>query len=246
MMSIPGSDPGLPLVVERLSKAYRRRAVLRDVSLVARPGEAVGVIGPNGAGKSTLLGCLSGERVPDSGAIRVCGADALSDPRAAARCMGFVPEQPVLYGELTVGEVLDFVLAARGLPAARGGAEAERLLDLLGLAEAREVLCRELSQGMGRKLALITALLHEPRLIVLDEALNGLDRTSAERLIGELDARRSRGAAVVIASHDLDFLAAWCGAALLLAPGARSAWLEGEAWRAWQAAPALDAAALDS
>ncbi len=228
------------LAVEQLGKAYRGRAVLREVSFTVSPGEAVAVLGPNGSGKSTLLGCITGDRLPDSGRIRLCGVDPFSDPRAAARCMGFVPEQPFLYGELTVGEMLEFVAAARALPPEESQREIGRLLALLGLEGAEGLLCRELSQGMGRKVAIIAALLHHPRMLVLDEALNALDRPSTERLLAELDSRREAGAAVLISSHDLGFLAAWCGRGLLLAPGARWRWLEGAAWERWRAAPGLE------
>lgn len=232
-------DATMPIRVSALSKAYRKKPVLDGVSLAVHPGEAVALLGSNGAGKSTLLGCLTGDRLPDRGNVSLCGADPFSDPAAAARCMGVVPEQPFLYGELSVGEMLQFVAEARGLPVDAARDETERLLALLGLAGAEATLCRELSQGMGRKTAIIAALLHRPRVLVLDEALNGLDRTSAERLLGELDARRREGTAVLLSSHDLDFVAAWCDRGLLLAPGARWRMLEGAAWQAWRATPTL-------
>ena len=229
----------LPLVVQDLRKAYRGRVILDGVSFVLRPGEAVALLGSNGAGKSTLLGCLTGDRLPDGGSVRVCGADPFSDPVHAARCMGVVPEHPFLYGELTVGEMLRFVAAARGLAESEAARETARLLELLGLAGAEATLCRELSQGMGRKTAIIAALLHAPRVLLLDEALNGLDRTSAERLVAELDARRAAGAAVLVSSHDLDFVGEWCGRGLVLAGGEPATALEGEAWAAWRRAPSL-------
>lgn len=228
-----------PIAVEHLGKSYRRGSVLRDVSFSVLPGEAVALLGANGAGKSTLLGCLTGDRLPDEGRVTLCGADPFSDPGAAARCMGFVPEQPFLYGELSVGEMLQFVAEARGIPAAEAAGETERLLELLGLGGAEATLCRELSQGMGRKTALAAALLHGPRAIILDEAMNGLDRPSAERLVAELDARRARGAAVLLSSHDLELVAEWCVRGLLLAPGGRWRLLEGDAWEAWRRAPSL-------
>jgi ABC-2 type transport system ATP-binding protein len=235
-----GSAGGAALLrVDGLRKGYRRGPVLRDVSFSLAAGEAVALLGSNGAGKSTLLGCLTGDRVPDAGSVTLCGAEPFSDLRGAAGCMGFVPEQPFLYGELTVGETLQFVAEARGMPRSGAADEAARLLALLGLAGAEGTLCRELSQGMGRKTALAAALLHAPRVILLDEALNGLDRTSAARLVGELEARRAAGACVLLSTHDLDFAAAWCGRGLLLAPGARWRMLDGEAWRAWGASPTL-------
>lgn len=228
-----------PLRVEGLSKAYRRKVVLRDLSFQLQAGEAVALLGGNGAGKSTLLGCLTGDRLPDRGAVRVCGADPFSDLAAAAGCMGSVPEQPFLYGELTVGEMLHFVAEARGLPSGPARAETERLLELLGLVGAEGTLCRELSQGMGRKVAIIAALLHSPALLLLDEALNGLDAPSVARLLPELERRRHAGAAVLLASHDLAFVGEWCGWGILLGAGGGWTTLEGERWEAWRARPSL-------
>lgn len=229
-----------PLVVRGLGKGYRGRPVLRDVGFSVAPGEAVALLGSNGAGKSTLLGCLTGDRLPDRGEVRLCGADPFSDLRGAARCTGFVPERPFLYEELTVGELVELVAEARGLPLEEARAEAGRLLALLGLRGAEGVLSRELSQGMGRKTAILLALLHHPRVILLDEALNGLDAPSAARVVEELDRRREAGAAVLLSSHDLDFVAGWCGRGVLLAPGARWRLLEGPEWEAWRAAPTLE------
>lgn len=228
------------LHVSGLSKAYRRRPVLRKVDLEVGGGETVAVVGPNGAGKSTFLGCITGERVPDSGAVRVCGHDPFSDRAASAACMGFVPEHPFLYGELTVLETLRFVAEVRGLDAARAEEEGRRLLHILGLDGAEGALCRELSQGMGRKVAIIVALLHGPRLLVLDEVFNGLDLPSTESLLAELTDHRERGGAIMLSSHDLPLLAEQCDRGLLLAPnGWRS--LEGVAWQEWRASPTLGA-----
>lgn len=227
------------LAVHDLAKAYRRRPILRDVSLHVAPGEAVAVVGPNGAGKSTLLGCLTGDRVPDAGSVAICGNDPFSDPAAVAACMGYVPEHPFLYGELTVTETLRFVAEVRGLERERGWEEAQRLLELFGLSAAEGVLCRELSQGMGRKVAIVAALLHRPQLLVLDEVFNGLDRPSTEGLLVELDGRRQEGAAVLLSSHDLPLLARWCDRGLLLAPDSWKS-VEGEPWLRWREAPGLD------
>lgn len=226
------------LEVDSLSKSYRRRAVLRNLSLRIEAGDALAVIGQNGAGKSTLLGCLTGERVPDSGTIRICGHDPFTDSVAAAACMGFVPEHPFLYGELTVLETIRFVAEARGLGREDGEDESQRLLSLLGLEGAEGTLCRELSQGMGRKVAIIVALLHRPTLLVLDEVFNGLDRPSTDRLLEELDHHRARGGGVLLSSHDLPLLARWCNRGLLLAPSGWTA-LEDERWEDWGKAPAV-------
>lgn len=222
-----------PLLVESLSKAYHRRPVLTDVSFRVDAGEALAIIGPNGAGKSTLLGCLSGDRVPDRGTVRVLGYDPFEEPEQVAAGLGFVPEITFLYDELTVGETIRFMIEVRRLASAEGWAEAERLLELFGLTAAQDVICRELSQGMGRKVAIILALIHRPGLLVLDEVFNGLDQSSARALIDELDQRRLAGAAVLLSSHDHALLARWCDRGLLIG---RDGWREltGDAWGAWR------------
>ena len=231
------------LTVSGLAKRYRRKVVLSDVSFSVAAGEAVAVIGPNGAGKSTLLGCISGDRLPDVGEIRVCGVDPFSDLGAAARCTGVIAEQPFLYGELTVAEMLEFVVEVRRRHLPDGAQEATRLLRLLGLEGAEGALCRELSQGMGRKVAIIAGLLHRPSVIVMDEAFNGLDLPSAERLVQELEERRRAGAAVLMSSHDLHLLARVCGRGLLVPGGAAVIPLDGIEWERWRAAPTLEVAA---
>lgn len=230
------------LSVVGLSKSYRRNLVLRDLTLTVGAGEAVAVIGSNGAGKSTLLGCITGNRLPDRGEIRVCGADPFSDLGSFAKCIGSVPEHPYLYGELTVEEMLRFVVEARRLDPDVAGLEVERLLARMNLGGAHGVLCRELSQGMGRKVAIITAMLHQPKLLVLDEVLNGLDRSSADSLVAELEARRAAGSGVLLSSHDLGFLADWCDRGILLSTGGRSETLEGAAWERWRQNPVLGTA----
>ncbi|MEX2570537.1 MAG: ABC transporter ATP-binding protein [Gemmatimonadota bacterium] len=232
------SDASPILEIDSLSKAYRRRRVLDAVSLQLAHGQAIAVAGPNGAGKSTLMGCLTGDRVPDSGAVRICTHDPFANPAAAAACMGFVPENPFLYGELTVIETIRFVAELRGLDRDESERAASRLLERFGLAHADDVLCRELSQGMGRKTAIVIALLHQPALLILDEVFNGLDQPSTEVLLQELRSHRENGGALLISSHDLTLLAGLCDRGLLLAPDGWSL-LEGEAWERWQDAPVL-------
>jgi len=233
----------VPLQVSDIAKAYRGRPVLRDLSFEVAPGEAFAIIGRNGSGKSTLLGCITAGRVPDRGEVRVCGADPFSDPRLAARCMGMVPEYPTLYDELAAREVVDFVIEVREM-GEEGRREALRLTELLGISESMDQLVRELSQGTARKLSLVLALLHRPRLLVLDEAFNGLDAPSTEALTAELDRRREEGAGVLVSSHDLPFLARWCNRGLLLRPNAEAYLLEEDGWRRWCAEPDLEGRAF--
>lgn len=238
MERVPSGSPVLR--VRHLGKRYRMRTVLHDLSLEVQRGSAVAVIGPNGAGKSTFFGCITGQRLPDTGTVEICGRSPRSDPSGAARCMGFVPEQPFLYGELSIGEMLHFVAEARGLPEAEAGARRHYLLERFGLEASAEILCRELSQGMGRKVAIIAALLHRPALLVLDEVFNGLDLSSAEALLEELEEHRRSGGAILLSSHDLPLLARWCDEGLFLAPHGWTK-LHGDRWQEWRSAPSIGA-----
>ena len=226
--------------MEGLRKTYRRGVVLDGVSFALRPGEAVALLGSNGAGKSTLLGCVTGDRLPDAGEVRLCGHDPFKDPDRGGGVYRLRPRAAVSVRRAD----------RRRVPAVRRGGAADGRVrgprrsargcwTCWGFTGAEGTLCRELSQGMGRKTAIIAALLHRPRALLMDEALNGLDRTSAERLVAELDARRAEGAAVLISSHDLDFVGGWCGRGLLLGPGGRWRMLEGAEWDAWRRAPSL-------
>ena len=193
------------LACREVSKRYGRTQALDHVSLAVAPGEMVALLGPNGAGKTTLFQLLTGLFVADAGAVEVLGADMRREPVRALAQLGVVFQQPALDLNLTVRASLRFHADLHGLPASVSRARIEALLERFGLAEAAGKLARELSGGNRRKVELLRALLHEPRLLLMDEATVGLDPGSRAQLLQEvLRARAERGLGVLWATHLVD------------------------------------------
>jgi ABC-2 type transport system ATP-binding protein len=186
-----------------LSKRFDRPAV-DGLDLTVRAGEFYALLGPNGAGKTTTLRMVAGLLKPDAGAISVFGVDALSEPVAAKRVIAWVSDEPMIYDKLTPFEYLEFVAGLWSIDAAEAEARARGLIDWLGLGPQAHERCQGFSKGMRQKVALAGALVHEPRLIILDEPLTGLDAGSA-RLVKDVLARRVRdGATVIMTTHILE------------------------------------------
>jgi ABC-2 type transport system ATP-binding protein len=199
--------------LEGVTKAWGRVHALRGIDLVVEPGTFVGLIGHNGAGKSTLLSILTAQQRPTAGRVLVGDVDVQTDPRAALARIGVVPEQPALFEFLSAREMLALVAEVRG------GGDVARALDEVGLADDADRLVREYSQGMRRKVALAAALLGSPSVIVLDEALNGLDPPSAARVKALLRDRVDRGATVLLSTHVVETVEAVADRVVLLAGG---------------------------
>lgn len=190
----PGGD-GLLLVLENVSVHFGRRRALSDVSLQLHEGDLVAIVGNDGAGKTTLLRLLAGLVRPGSGrAVRHVGKEQ----------MGYSGADFDLYGDLTVKENLDFFARVRGLDRGRAEAARNRLLELVGLGEARDRLAAKLSGGMKKKLGLAGALLHEPRLLLLDEPTLGVDPASRRELWDIVAQANAWGTAVVFTTTYLD------------------------------------------
>jgi ABC-2 type transport system ATP-binding protein len=184
--------------IRGLVKNYGRTQALKGVSFSLKAGELVAFIGPNGAGKSTTLKILTGQLPASSGSVIVNGVDVLKDPGEARKHIGYVPEEPVLYDYLSAREFLEFIGAVR---------ESDGVEDALAFTELGadgERLIREYSQGMRRKTALAAAILAKPPVLILDEALNGLDPPSAARVKRRLRALCDAGACVLLSTHVLD------------------------------------------
>jgi ABC-2 type transport system ATP-binding protein len=191
------------LVVEGLSKAYGRPAV-EDLNLRVRAGEFYALLGPNGAGKTTTLRMVAGLLEPDAGAIRIFGVDALADPPAAKRMTAWAPDEPLLYDRLSPLEYLEFVAGLWAVEPRLAAARADDLLRRLGLWDQRSDRCETFSRGMKQKTVLAGALIHEPRLLILDEPLTGLDAAAARLVRGVLAERVEQGATVILTTHILD------------------------------------------
>lgn len=225
----PGQPP--PLAITGLEKAYGRVRAVSGFDLTLRPGELAGFIGPNGAGKSTTFRCIVGIQKPDAGEVRIGGTDIYTQRVAALRALGYVGQDVEVFRYLTGEEVLRMVGQLHELPEDVREARTDYLLRLLGLRDASTRLVREYSGGMAQKLAIAAAVLHEPRLILLDEAFAGLDPESTEAIRAHLDELRQRGAAVLLSSHILDTLERWVDRVVLLVGGRVVADLEGPALR---------------
>ena len=193
----------LALRIRALAKSFERPAV-DGLDLCVPAGEFYTLLGPNGAGKTTTMRMVAGLLAPDRGSISIFGVDALADPIGAKRIMAWVSDEPMLYDQLTPIEYLDFVAGLWGVEAKLAEARARDLLSWLGLAPHADERCGEFSKGMRQKLALAGALVHEPRLIILDEPFTGLDAGSSRVVKDVLRERVRAGCSVIMTTHILE------------------------------------------
>jgi ABC-2 type transport system ATP-binding protein len=203
--------------VHGLTKVYGSTRAVDDLSFTVAAGEILGLVGPNGAGKTTTLRCLVGIITPTSGGIALDGHDLRKDPVGAKRAAAFVADEPKLFDYLTVEEHLRFVARLYGVDGFRGRAAA--LLEEVALTGRERALPVELSRGMKQKLSIACALVHDPRAILLDEPLTGLDPAGIRKMKDLIAARASAGAAIVISSHLLFLVEEICHRVLVLSGG---------------------------
>jgi len=207
------------LKVFHLSKSYGYIPALSDVTLDVGAGEVRGLLGPNGSGKSTLMKIAVGLLRPTSGSVRVLGVDVEQDPMTVKKIVGYVPESPRLYEFLTATEYLDFIGDVRGLGLDEKKSRIKRFIDSLDLEGKEGYLISSYSQGMKQKVAIMGALLHKPRFLVLDEPLNGLDPKSA-RVVKELLHELAReGVSTIFSTHVLEIAQAICDRVTILQNG---------------------------
>jgi ABC-2 type transport system ATP-binding protein len=218
---LPSRVPGPALEVAGLAKRFGTTQALAGVSLTVPIGKVVGLLGPNGAGKSTMMKSILGLVRPDAGTVRLFGRPVDADPVEARRLVGYVPESPALYEYLTGEEYLDFVADMYGLAPEVRRARIQQFLVGFELAGHESALLSSYSQGMRQKVALIAALVHHPRLLVLDEPLNGLDPRAARVTKDLLRSLASReGAGVLFSTHVLEIAQAICDTVVILHRGA--------------------------
>jgi ABC-2 type transport system ATP-binding protein len=177
---------------------------VNNLDLTVRAGEFYSLLGPNGAGKTTTLRMVAGLLPPDDGDILVCGIDARRDPVAAKRIVAWVSDEPMIYDKLTPYEYLEFVAGLWSLDSGLAETQARELIDWLGLGAHAHERCEGFSKGMRQKVALAGALVHSPRVIILDEPLTGLDAGSARQVKRVLRERVANGDTVIMTTHILE------------------------------------------
>ena len=191
------------LSIKGLVKSFDRPAV-RGLDLTVRAGEFYALLGPNGAGKTTSLRMTAGLLPPDAGSISIFGIDALKRPVEAKRVTAWVSDEPMIYDKLTPLEYLEFVAGLWQVEPRVAKRNAEALISWLGLGPHASERCQGFSKGMRQKVALAGALIHDPKLIILDEPLTGLDAGSARQVKDVLLERVRSGCTVLMTTHILE------------------------------------------
>ena len=187
-----------------LSKTFDDFTAVDALTLSLNPGEFYALLGPNGAGKTTTLRMVAGLLKPDSGSVSIFGIDALANPIAAKRITAWVPDEPMVYDKLTPLEYLSFIGGLWQMDENVARLRAFSLLEQFGLASSAGERCQGFSKGMRQKVALAGALLHEPKLIILDEPLTGLDAGSARQVKSVLRELVASGVTIVMTTHILE------------------------------------------
>jgi len=191
------------LRIRGLAKAFDK-PVITGLDLDIAAGQLYALLGPNGAGKTTTLRMVTGLTRPDAGSIHIFGVDALADPIAAKAITAWLPDEPMLYDKLSPLEYLAFVAGLWRMDPQAASEEAERLLHWLDLWEQRDTRCESFSRGMKQKVALAAALIHDPKLLILDEPLTGLDAAMARAVKDALREQVDRGKTVIVTTHILE------------------------------------------
>ena len=204
--------------VSNLTKKYGGHLAVDDVSFTVEDGQIYGLLGPNGAGKSTIMNILTGYLSATSGQVTVAGHPLPEDADEAKACVGYLPEQPPLYPEMTVGEYLNFVAELKKVPRAQRKEQVLRAARRTGLEKVLPRLIRSLSKGYKQRVGIAQALLGSPKIIILDEPTVGLDPAQViemRKLIRELGKAHT----VILSSHILSEVQAVCQQVLILSKG---------------------------
>ncbi|MFC5791945.1 ATP-binding cassette domain-containing protein [Agromyces tardus] len=215
----PSADAPRVLVIEGLVKRFGDNTAVDGISLDVRAGSFYGIVGPNGAGKTTTLSMVTGLLRPDGGTVHVNGIDAWADPRAAKRATGVLPDRLRLFDRLTGSELLYYSGVLRGLDQRTVRERSADLAAAFGLEDALDRLVADYSAGMTKKVALACAMIHSPRLLVLDEPFESVDPVSAANLTDILDQYVAGGGTVLLSSHGMDLIERVCDSAAIIVGG---------------------------
>ncbi len=205
--------------LEGLTKRYGKFTAVHPLDLSVPAGELFGFLGPNGAGKTTTIRMLTGVLRPTAGRVRIGGHDVVREPAAAKQLLGYIPDRPFLYEKLTGREFLRFVSGLWGQDGAAAEARADELLELFELTAWKDTLVESYSHGMRQKLLISSALIHGPRLIVVDEPMVGLDPKAARLIKDLLRTFVDQGGTVFLSTHTLEVAEALCDRIAIIQDG---------------------------
>jgi ABC-2 type transport system ATP-binding protein len=201
-----------------LRKQFGSLVAVDEISFSVGAGEVLGFLGPNGAGKSTTMKMIAGFLSPSGGRASVCGHDVETDPVAAKRCLGYLPEGAPSYGEMTPAAFLRFVAEIRGLAGAELRRRLDEVIERLQLGSVIQQPIETLSKGYRRRVGLAQAILHDPQVLILDEPTDGLDPNQKHEVRG-LIREMAPGKTIVISTHILEEVHAVCTRAIIIAAG---------------------------
>jgi len=216
----PGPPQLLPLVsVENLVKTFGDKRALNGISFSVPAGQICGLLGPNGSGKTTLFRLLMGILKATSGRLTIDGLDAFEDRVELKRSIGFLPDEPVFYAYLSARETLQLSAAMHGLDVLATMASIQPLMDRMQLTAQIDDFAEEYSRGMKKKLGLLLALLHRPKLLILDEPTNGLDVEGTHLFYELIVDIAARGTTVLFSTHLMDQVARLCSHVVVINRG---------------------------
>jgi len=209
------------LTIRNLKKKYinSKRYSINDLSLELKPGEIFGFLGQNGAGKSTTIKCITGIHPYDSGDIIICGYDMKKDPINAKKNIGYVPDNHSVYEKLTGREYVNYIADLYGVPLEEREERLNRYLKMFKITFAADRQIKGYSHGMKQKICIIAALIHNPKLWVLDEPMVGLDPQSMFDIIDEMKAHTAEGNTVFFSSHNIDLVSKLCDRVAIIHDG---------------------------
>ena len=204
--------------IRNLTKRFAQHTAVDDLSFQVQPGEVLGFLGPNGAGKSTTMKMLTGFLAPTSGTASILGCDIQTQTLEAQRQIGYLPEGAPCYGDMTVRGFLDFIAEVRGFRGAEKTLRVQRAVEQVELEKVLEQSIETLSKGFKRRVGLAQAILHDPRVLILDEPTDGLDPNQKHQ-VRKLIQSLAKDKIVIISTHILEEVSAVCTRAVVIAAG---------------------------
>jgi ABC-type multidrug transport system ATPase subunit len=220
MRPLPGETGSENIVaVQHATKTFGDKIVLNDVSFHIPSGQICGLLGPNGAGKTTLFRLLMGILKASSGVLEIAGLDAFEDRVAVKRLIGFLPDEPIFYSYLSGMELLELSAGMHGFDAEEAMSWVLPLAERLRLADHLDNYAEDYSRGMKKKLGLLLAMLHQPRLLVLDEPTNGLDVESTHLFYDLIGEAAAAGTTILFSTHLMDHVTRLCSHVVIINEG---------------------------